>query len=55
VSAGLGLNYDYMEFDIGITKSNNYNQNRLYSEGLTNKYSIDKNILALYASFTIKI
>ena len=55
VSAGLGLNYDYMEFDIGITKSNNYNQNRLYSKGLTNKYSIDKNILSLYASFTIKI
>jgi hypothetical protein len=55
VSAGLGLNYDYMEFDIGITKSNNYNQNRLYSKGLINKYSIDKNILSLYASFTIKI
>ena len=55
VSAGIGINYNYMEFDIGVTKSNNYNQNRLYSKGLTNKYSIDKNILSIYASFTIKI
>lgn len=55
VSAGLGLNFDYYEFDIGITKSNNFNQNSLFSRGLIDKYSIDKNILSIYASFTIKI
>lgn len=55
ISAGIGLNYGYIDIDLGITKSNNFIDNRLFSRGLTNSYSIDKNILSLYSSFTIKL
>ena len=55
ISAGAGINFGFTDFDFGVTRSNNYNQNRLFSRGLTDKYSIDKNILSFYASFTIKI
>ena len=55
VSAGLGINLGYTDFDFGITKSNNYSQNRLFSRGLTNKYSIDDDSYSFYASFSIKL
>ena len=55
VSAGIGINYGHIDVDLGITKSNNYMDNRLYSRGLTNSYSIDKDILSIFSSLTIKL
>jgi hypothetical protein len=55
ISAGIGISYGYIDIDLGVTKSNNFIDNRLFSRGLTNSYSIDKDILSLYSSFTIKL
>ena len=42
-------------FDFGITKSNKYSQNRLFTRGLTNQYSIEDDTYSFYASFSIKL
>ena len=55
ISAGLGINFGYTDFDFGITKSNNYNQNRMFTRGLTNNYSIEDDTYSFYASFSIKL
>ena len=55
VSAGLGINFGYTDFDFGITKSNKYSQNRLFTRGLTNQYSIEDDTYSFYASFSIKL
>lgn len=55
VSAGLGIKFGYTDFDFGITKSNKYNENRLFNRGLTNKYSIEDDSYSFYASFSIKL
>ena len=44
----------YTDFDFGITKSNKYSQNRLFTRGLTNQYSIEDDTYSFYASFSIK-
>lgn len=55
ISAGLGIKFGYTDFDFGITKSNKYNENRLFNRGLTNKYSIEDDSYSFYASFSIKL
>ena len=55
ISAGIGINLGYTDFDFGITKSNNYNLNRLYARGLTNEYSIEDDTYSFYASLRIKL
>ena len=55
ISAGLGINFGYTDFDFGITKSNKYSQNRLFTRGLTNQYSIEDDTYSFYASFSIKL
>ena len=55
LSAGVGINYDYFDVDIGITRSNDFTKNRLYTRGLTDKYDIDKDTYSIYASFSIKL
>ena len=55
ISAGIGINLGYTDFDFGITKSNNYNLNRLYARGLTNEYSIEDDTYSFYASLSIKL
>tara|TARA_B100000989_G_scaffold255137_1_gene203964 strand:- start:1819 stop:3318 length:1500 start_codon:yes stop_codon:yes gene_type:complete len=55
LTAGIGINYGYFDLDIGITKSNNFIKNRLYTRGLTDKYDIDADTFAVYASFSIKL
>ena len=55
LSAGIGINYGYLDVDIGITKYNDFVKNRLYTRGLTNKYDIDKDLYSVYASFSFKL
>ena len=55
LSAGIGINYGYLDVDIGITKYNEFVKNRLYTRGLTNKYDIDKDLYSVYASFSFKL
>ena len=55
LSAGIGINYGYLDVDIGITKYNDFVKNRLYTRGLTNKYDIDKDLFSVYASFSFKL
>ena len=55
ISAGVGINYGYIDLDIGITKYNDFLKNRLYTRGLTNKYDIDKDLYSVYASISIKL
>ena len=55
LSAGIGINYGYIDVDLGITKYNDFLKNRLYTRGLTNKYDIDKDIYSVYASISIKL
>ena len=55
LSAGIGINYGYLDVDIGITKYNDFVKNRLYTSGLTNKYDIDKDLYSVYASFSFKL
>ena len=55
LSAGVGINYGYLDVDIGITKYSDFIKNRLYTRGLTNKYDIDKDRYSVYASFSFKL
>ena len=55
LSTGIGINYGYIDVDLGITKYNDFLKNRLYTRGLTNKYDIDKDIYSVYASISIKL
>ena len=55
LSAGVGINYGYLDVDIGITKYSDFIKNRLYTRGLTNKYEIDKDRYSVYASFSFKL
>ena len=55
LSAGIGFNYGYLNIDLGLTKSNSSIDNRLYTRGLTSLYSIDKDLLNFYTTFTIKL
>ncbi len=55
LSTGIGINYGYLDVDIGITKYNDFIKNRLYTRGLTNKYDIDKDLYSVYASFSFKL
>lgn len=55
LSGGIGFNFGYLNFDLGVTKSSNYIDNRLYTRGLTSPYSIDKNLLNFYTTFSIKL
>ena len=55
LSAGIGINYGYIDVDLGITKYNDFLKNRLYTRGLTNKYDIDKDLYSVYASISIKL
>ena len=55
LSAGVGINYGYFDMDFGITKSNGFLKNRLYTRGLTDKYDIEKDTYSIYASFSIKL
>ena len=55
LSAGIGINYGYLDVDIGITKYNDFVKNRLYTRGLTNKYDINKDLYSVYASFSFKL
>ena len=55
LSAGIGINYGYIDVDLGITKYNDFLKNRLYTRGLTNKYDIDKDLYSIYASISIKL
>ena len=55
LSAGIGINYGYLDVDLGITKYNDFVKNRLYTRGLTNKYDIDKDLYSVYASFSFKL
>ena len=55
LSAGVGINYGYLDVDIGITKYSDFIKNRLFTRGLTNKYDIDKDRYSVYASFSFKL
>lgn len=55
LSAGIGFNYGYLNIDLGLTKSNSSIDNRLYTRGLTSLYSVDKDLLNFYTTFTIKL
>ena len=55
LSAGVGINYGYLDVDIGLTKYSDFIKNRLYTRGLTNKYDIDKDRYSVYASFSFKL
>ena len=55
MSAGVGINYGYFDLDLGITKSNEFIKNRLYTRGLIDKYDIGKDTYSIYASFSIKL
>jgi hypothetical protein len=55
LSAGVGINYGYLNVDLGITKSNSYVNDRLYTRGLTDKYDIEKDSYSIYATFSIKL
>ena len=55
VSAGVGINYGYVDLDIGIKKYNDFIKNKLYSRGLTDMYDVDKDIYSVYASISIKL
>ena len=54
-SLGIGIDYGFFNIDLGVTKSNDYYNNRLYSKGLTSNYSIDKDIINLSSTITIKL
>ena len=55
VSAGVGINYGYVDLDLGIKKYNDFIKNKLYSRGLTDIYDVDKDIYSVYASISIKL
>jgi hypothetical protein len=55
VSAGVGINYGYVDLDLGIKKYNDFIKNKLYSRGLTDTYDVDKDIYSVYASISIKL
>lgn len=55
LSAGLGINYGYIDIDLSLTKSNSYIDNRLYSRGLTSVYSVQKDIITFSTTFTVKL
>ena len=55
LSAGVGINYGYLDVDIGLTKYSDFIKNRIYTRGLTNKYDIDKDRYSVYASFSFKL
>jgi len=54
-SLGLGIDYGYFNIDLSVTKSNDYYNNRLYSQGLTSSYSIDRDVINFSTTFTIKL
>ena len=55
VSAGVGINYGYVDLDLGIKKYNDFIKNKLYSRGLTDIYDVDKDLYSVYASISIKL
>ena len=55
LTLGVGINYGYLDFDIGISKIDKFTRNRLYSQGLTDRYDINKDTFAVYTSFSIKL
>lgn len=55
ISAGLGINYGYIDIDFSLTKSNNYYENGLYNRGLTSFYSIENDLITFSTTFTIKL
>jgi len=55
ISAGLGINYGYIDIDFSLTKSNNYYTNSLYNRGLTSFYSIENDLITFSTTFTIKL
>ena len=55
VSLGLGINYGFLNVDISVSKSKNFNKNQLYTNGLTNLYSIDNDLFTLFTTFRFKL
>ena len=55
ISAGLGINYGYIDIDFSLTKSNNYYENGLFNRGLTSFYSIENDLITFSTTFTIKL
>ena len=55
VSLGLGINYGFLNVDISVSKSKDFNKNQLYTNGLTNLYSIDNDLFTLFTTFRFKL
>jgi len=55
VSLGFGVNYGFLNVDISISKSRDFNKNQLYNNGLTNLYSIDNDIFTLFTTLRFKL
>jgi len=55
VTSGFGVNFGYFNLDIGISFSDKINYNSIYSEGLTDSYSIKSKLVNILTSLTFKL